>query len=179
MNSRLARACTSVLLVALLSIGSPAVASDVKPSDLDPPGQQQALQPQGRTSPNISFIDSPSAVCYQTNPGLNECFVNWQYLNVTSTAPAYMSQMTVTIGSRVRAVYQGFFTRQLYVSGDSHGRGFKVPCGALGAGGNPLLGLTHSYTIVAVDTSGLKSSNYGSVTCPGVRQVYLPLVLRI
>jgi len=67
----------------------------------------------------------------------------------------------------------------LYVSGDSHGRGFKVPCGALGAGGNPLLGLTHSYTIVAVDTSGLKSSNYGSVTCPGVRQVYLPLVLRI
>ena len=41
-----------------------------------------------------------------------------------------------------------------------------------------VLGLTHSYTIVAVDTSGLKSSNYGSVTCPGVRQVYLPLVLR-
>lgn len=41
-----------------------------------------------------------------------------------------------------------------------------------------VLGLIHSYTIVAMDTSGLKSSNYSSVTCPGVRQVYLSLLLR-
>ena len=29
----------------------------------------------------------------------------------------------------------------------------------------------------AQDSSGLKAANYGAVTCPGVKLVYLPLTL--
>jgi hypothetical protein len=178
-KSRIMRLWASLLLVTLVGIGAPVMGQPVglQTPDAAPPSEQ-GLLPQSRTSPDISYIDSPSAACYQTNPGKNECFVNWGYLYVTSTSPSYMTQMTVTIDSRVRAVYQGFFTTALYVSGDMHGLGFKVPCGVLGANGNPSLGMAHTYTVKAVDTSGLTAANYGSVTCPGVRMVYLPLALR-
>ncbi|MCU0522129.1 MAG: hypothetical protein MUF84_15730 [Anaerolineae bacterium] len=179
MLARIARICAGVLLVVLVGTGGPVMGQgDVPPVPAEGASDPQEMVPQSRTSPDISFIDSPSAVCYQANPGQNQCFVNWQYLYVTSTPLSYMNQMTVTIDNRVRAVYQGFFTTALFASGDMHGAGFVVPCGALGISGNPLLGKTHSYTVTAVDTSGLKSANYGSVTCPGVRMVYLPLTLR-
>lgn len=27
--------------------------------------------------PNIGFIDSPSSTCYQPDPAVDECFINW------------------------------------------------------------------------------------------------------
>jgi hypothetical protein len=46
------------------------------------------------------------------------------------------------------------------------GEGFKVACGALGAGGNPKLGNAYAYTIRARDSANLKSANYGTAYCP-------------
>ncbi len=179
MQMSIARICASVLLVALLLVVRPVKGQDVGPltPDAGTPVPQE-VAPQSRTSPDISFIDNPSATCYQPVGGQNECYINWQYIYVTASSPQYMTQMTVTIDSRVRAVYQGFFTTSFYIPGDLHGRGFRVPCGALGAAGNPLLGAAHSYTIRAVETGGLKAANYGSVICPGLRLVYLPMTLR-
>lgn len=39
-------------------------------------------------APNIGFIDSPTATCYKPDPAVNECYVNWYYLNVDAS-PSY------------------------------------------------------------------------------------------
>lgn len=161
----------SLLLVVSVAFALPVLAQE---AEMDP----SALHPQSRTSPDISFITSSTPLCYQVDPALNRCLVRWETLAVQSTAPAYMQTMTVTINSRVRAVYQGFFTRSIYVTSAMLGQGLVVPCGALGAVGDPVYGLSHSFAIHAVDTEGLKSANYGTFRCPGVRLVYLPMMLR-
>ena len=61
---------------------------------------------------------------------------------------------------------QGFFQTSMYVPHTMLGKGFKVSCGALGEGGNPLLGNAYAYTIRARDSANLKSANYGTVYCP-------------
>ena len=60
----------------------------------------------------------------------------------------------------------GFFQTSMYVPYNMLGQGFKVPCGALGAGGNSKLGNAYGYTIRARDLANLGSANYGTVYCP-------------
>jgi hypothetical protein len=116
--------------------------------------------------PNIGFIDSPSATCYQPDPGHNECYVNWYYLSV-SASPNYMITMTAILNNFGPVAHtQGFFQTSMYVPYNMLGRGFKVDCGALGAGGNPQLGNAYAYTIRARDSANLSSANYGTVYCP-------------
>jgi hypothetical protein len=116
--------------------------------------------------PLISFIDSPTATCYQPNPAVDVCWINWYYLSV-SASPNYMICMEVTINEIGKvARYQGFFQTSMYVPYNMHDRGFRVPCGAPGASGDPDRGLSYGYTIRAQDSVGLRSANYGSVTCP-------------
>ena len=116
--------------------------------------------------PDISFIDSPSATCYQPDPAQDMCKINWFYLAV-SADPNYMIAMTVTLNAYGPVAYtQGFFQTSMYVPYNMLGQGFTVPCGALGAGGNPSLGNAYSYTIKARDSSNLKSANYGTTYCP-------------
>lgn len=115
--------------------------------------------------PDIGFIDSPSAVCYQPDPGLDACWINWYYLSVSSS-PNYMITMTVTLNPRPVAHVQGFFQTSIYVPFNMLGDGFKVACGPLGAGGNPTLGNSYGYTIRARDSANLGSANYGTVYCP-------------
>ena len=117
------------------------------------------------SEPNIGFINSPSAVCFQPDPGLDECRINWYYLSV-SASPNYMIAMTVTLQTRHAATVSGFFQTSMYVPYDMLGDGFKVACGPLGAGGNPTLGRAYSYTIRARDSANLGSANYGTVYCP-------------
>ena len=120
----------------------------------------------GINQPNIGFIDSPSATCYQPDPSKDECFINWYYLNVDAT-PNYMISMTVAINSiGTLANIQGFFQTSIYVPYNMLGDGFKVACGSKGASGNPLLGNGYAYTIRARDTAGLSSANYGTTYCP-------------
>jgi hypothetical protein len=120
-------------------------------------------------SPDIGFIDSPSATCYQPDPGKNECFINWYYLSV-SASPNYMITMTAILNNFGPVAHvQGFFQTSMYVPYNMLDRGFKVSCGALGAGGNLGLGNAYAYTIKARDSAGLKSANYGTVYCPAYK----------
>lgn len=118
------------------------------------------------SQPNISFIDSPSTVCYQPDPAVDSCNINWYYMSVDAN-PNYMIAMTVTLNSIGNvARVAGFFQTSMYVPYNMLGDGFAVACGPLGAGGNPQLGNAYAWTIRARDSSNLKSANYGTVYCP-------------
>lgn len=120
----------------------------------------------GVNAPTISFIDSPTAVCYQPDPTQDVCFVNWYYLSVDAT-PNYMICMEVTLNDIGKvARYQGFFQTSMYAPYNLQDRGFRVPCGALGASGDPNRGLIYAYTIRARDSANLSAANYGSAVCP-------------
>jgi hypothetical protein len=128
-------------------------------------------------SPAISFIDSPSATCYRASVGT--CYIGWSYLSVSASTSQYIISMTVSIDDRIRAYHSGFFQTSMYIPGDMLGSGFKVACGWPGASGVPGLGYTHNYVIRAAETGGLKSANYGTVTCPADKGVvFLPFVTR-
>lgn len=82
-------------------------------------------------------------------------------------APNYMITMTVqlnAIGYVART--HGFFQTSMYVPFNMVPNGYKVTCGALGAGGNPYWGNAYAYTIRARDSANLKSANYGTTYCP-------------
>jgi hypothetical protein len=117
--------------------------------------------------PLISFIDSPTVACYIPDPSQDVCYINWYYMSV-SASPNYIITMTATLNNYgVIAHYSGFFQTSMYVPYQMHGNGFQVSCGALGAGGNPLLGNAYAWIIRARDSVGFKSANYGTVYCPG------------
>jgi hypothetical protein len=125
-----------------------------------PPGENA---PQ---APNIGFIDSPTGTCYQPDPGQDACYLNWYYASVNAS-PNYMVAMTITVNTvGIVARMAGFFQTSMYVPYSMFDRGFKVACGALGAGGNAQLGNAYSWTINARDSSNLKSANYGTAYCP-------------
>lgn len=120
----------------------------------------------GPQQPNIGFIDSPSATCYQPDPGRDACFLTWYYLSV-SASPNYMITMTLTLNNSGPVAHtQGFFQTSMYIPYNMLGEGFKVACGPLGAGGNPTLGNAYAYTVRARDSANLGSANYGTVYCP-------------
>jgi hypothetical protein len=130
--------------------------------------RREVLVPDGvaPAAPMISFIDSPTAACYQPDPSQDLCNINWYYMSV-SADPNYMITMTASINAvGPVAHYQGFFQTSMYVPFQLNGDGFRVPCGAQGAGGNPQLGNAYAYIIRARDSAGLKSANYGTVYCP-------------
>jgi hypothetical protein len=127
------------------------------------PAESNNVQPQ------IGFIDSPSATCYQPNPALDDCRVKWYYLSVNAT-PNYMITMTVSLNAIGPIAHvQGFFQNSMYVPYNMLGDGVAVKCGALGAGGNPELGNAYAYTIRARDSANLGSVNYGTVYCPAFK----------
>jgi hypothetical protein len=121
-------------------------------------------------APTISFIDSPTATCYQPDPAVDECFINWYYMSVTAS-PSYIINMWVTLnGIGGLAIYQGVFQTSMYVPYNMHDRGFKVACGPLVVSPDPTVspdhGNSYAYTIRARDSAGLGSANYGTVYCP-------------
>ncbi len=127
---------------------------------------QMTSRQAGAEQPTISFIDSPTVACYQPDPAVDACWINWYYLSVDAN-PNYMICMEVTINEIGKVGrYQGFFQTSMYVPYNMHFRGFKVACGALGSGGDPNRGKVYAYTIRAKDSANLSSANYGSVTCP-------------
>ncbi|HOU12170.1 MAG TPA: hypothetical protein PKZ84_03575 [Anaerolineae bacterium] len=132
-------------------------------------GVREIIAPEASTvpqQPTIGFIDSPSATCYIPDPGQDSCYINWYYLSV-GASPNYMITMTATINNIGPVAHtQGFFQTSMYIPYNMLGQGIKVPCGSLGAGGNPQLGNAYAYTIRARDSAGLSSANYGTVYCP-------------
>lgn len=148
------------VLTAGLCAGSSAVAGD------DSPPAEPLRESDGGGSPLISFIDSPTATCYQDGEAFDTCYLEWGYLYVEAGDTQYIIRMTVEIDGRLRAVYSGFFQTYMYVPADMHGPGFEVACGEAGAGGDPELGAAYSYTIRAAESGGLTSANYGTAYCP-------------
>lgn len=139
-------------------------------------GNRREIQAEVEISqPTISFIDSPSGTCYQPISGRNDCYLSWSYLYVTAGTSQYMISMTVSIDNALQAYHNGFFQTYMYIPNDLYGRGFKVACGPRSSNG---LGLAHAYTIRARETGGLSAANYGSIQCPGVYLVNLPIVHR-
>jgi len=126
-------------------------------------------------SPEISIIESPSASCVLPRENTGICFMTWSYLYATAD-PSYIITMTVQIDDQARARYSGFFQTSMYVPSEM--LAFRVDCGALGSGGDPNLGMNHSYTIRARDSDGLGTANYGSAICPAdePRRIYLPML---
>jgi hypothetical protein len=125
--------------------------------------------------PTISFIDSPSATCYQPDPSRNMCYIEWTYLYVAASTSQYIISMTVSLDNHIVAYHSGFFQTSMYIPDDMVGHGFKVACGPRNASG---LGKSYAYTLRARETGGLGAASYGSVTCPGVYLAYLPLIKR-
>ncbi len=123
-------------------------------------------QAQSVEAPNISFIESPSSTCYQPDPNLDQCYINWYYLSV-SASPHDVVAMTVTLNQiGVVGRISGFFQTSMYVPHNMLGNGIKVACGPLGAGGKPNLGNAYAFTINARDSTNLTAGNYGTVYCP-------------
>lgn len=130
---------------------------------------REIIAPEASTAPQqptIGFIDSPSATCYIPDPAQDSCYINWYYMSV-SASPNYMITMTATLNNIGPVAHiQGFFQTSMYIPYNMLGQGVKVPCGSLGAGGNPQLGNAYAFTIRARDSAGLSSANYGTVYCP-------------
>ncbi len=141
------------------------------------PGLPDLENSRDAESPTISFIDSPSATCYLPTPGTGSCYIQWNYMYVTAASGSYIISATISIDNRLRAYHAGFFQTAMYIPGDMMDPGFRVTCGELGSGGNPLLGKMYAYTIRARETTGNSSANYGSVTCPAdLARIYLPVL---
>lgn len=163
------------ILLALAGLGLVQVArgqgtgEQVMAKEVEGTNVREVLAPEGfepLQQPDISFIDSPTAVCYQPNPAQDTCHINWYYMAVDAN-PNYMIAMTVTVVPMgIVARMSGFFQTSMYVPYNMLGDGFRVACGPLGAGGNPYLGNAYSWIIAARDSSNLKSANYGTVYCP-------------
>ena len=164
----------SVLVASVLVANAAGVIGPLIGEEAD--GNRREIQaPAEIEQPAISFIDSPSATCYQPDTSRNTCYVAWSYLYVTAGASQYIISMTVSLDNRLVAYHSGFFQTSMYIPSDLVGRGFKVACGPRNASG---LGKTYAYTLRARETGGLGAANYGSVTCPGVYLVYMPLIRR-
>ncbi len=130
-------------------------------------------------APAISFIDSPSPTCYLPAPGTGACYIQWEYLSVTTAASSYIISMTVAIDGNLRAYHTGFFQTAMTIPAGMTTPGYKVTCGQPGSGGVPDWGKIYTYQIRARDTAGLSAINYGSVRCPAdTVTLYLPIVRR-
>ncbi len=164
-----ATALVSALVVRAAGLIGPLIAEEAN-------GNRREVQAAAEIDqPTISFIDSPSASCYQPDSSRNTCYIEWTYLYVTAGTSQYIISMTVNIDNRLAAYHSGFFQTYMYIPGDLFGRGFKVACGPRGPNG---LGKSYAYTLRARETGGLGAANYGSVQCPGVYLVYAPIVRR-
>lgn len=118
-------------------------------------------------APSINPIDASTPQCYRPEPYTNRCYIQWNYQQVSASAPNYIISMTVSIDNRMRAYYSGFFQTSLYVPQEMTGPGFLVACGLPGAGGaGSNLGNTYPWNIQARETGGLATQSSGRVSCP-------------
>jgi hypothetical protein len=181
MRDSLSRSWLGGLVLSIVALAAPGVAWAADYCDPEPPPEvltyfeehlgarresEMVTVPGDGEAPEISFIDSPSATCFQPDPNEDVCWVNWYYTSVDggSNYMICMYTMLNAVGKVTRT--QGFFQTSMYIPYNMYEKGFRVPCGALGSGGEPNLGAAYAYTIRARDSAGLSSANYGTVYCP-------------
>jgi hypothetical protein len=117
-------------------------------------------------------------VCSRPVPNTGLCYLQWNTLSATtSTTTTYVISMTVAIDGRQRAYFAGFFQNSFTAPSSMFSPGFKVPCGAPGASGDPALGAAYTYTLDARATGGLAAAVSGLVSCPAdLVFLHLPVI---
>ena len=152
-------ACGVLLCASVLGAAGPPVFG-VAPDLLPQP--ERSVAPGAKA---ISIIDSRTVQCDIPDPEADVCELRWESLSV-SAGSDYVTHLTVKIDGRVRAISTGFFQTSMYIPFGMYSAPFRVECGKLGSGGDPDLGMAHTYYIEAFDTTGALASNFGAVLCP-------------
>jgi len=108
--------------------------------------------------------------CYQPDPQLNQCSINFRYIQATDnqTSAPYMTWLAITISGKNRCNATAFFEGTIYYSYDMAPGGLKVPCGTPNAGGaGTAYGNVYGVTVQPLDSSrNPMSTDIANVTCP-------------
>jgi hypothetical protein len=132
-----------------------------------------------QAAPASATISLESPTCRLPVPNTATCYIEWSYLYaVPVLSGQYMISMTVSIDDQPRAYVGGFFQTYMYIPNDMLRPGFKVACGAPGAGGIPELGASYRFLIQARATGGgPEAQASGTVSCPAdLARLQLPFI---
>ena len=154
-----------LLCASVLTAGAP----PTTPPATDPlPPPERSVAPGAKA---LSIIDSKTVQCDIPDPATDICEMRWESLSV-SAGSDYVTFMTVKIDGHLRAISTGFFQNSMYIPFDMYPSAFRVDCGELGSGGDPTLGMAHTYYIEAFDSTGALASNFGAVLCPATVLIF-------
>lgn len=163
---------TTTFALALMLVG---LALMLAPPAGDRAAAQENPHPQ---TPDLSALASQTPFCYKPRLRTDTCLVSWYQLSVSTTDPARMSSLTITIDGKLRANFQGFFQNSFYIPYSLFKPGFQVACGYLGASGVAGMGKRYTYVVYAIDSTNASVTNSGNVVCPAndLLRNYLPLL---
>ena len=144
---------------------------------LEQPGQFSTV---AGNAPAAVTLSTDAPTCTLPVPNTATCYIKWYTLSATASTGEYMITMTVSIDDQLRAYVGGFFQNSMSLPYDMFGSGFKVACGAPGAGGDPQFGASYRYLIQARATGGGPvGQNGGGVFCPAdIARLWLPFIAR-
>ena len=163
-------ALTFLILAISTSTNHQVSAQTTSPPNLktDAAGNSQQVD---STSPDaLTGFSISNPYCYQPNPDLNQCSLNFRYIQVNdnqSSAP-YLTWLTITISSKTRYSATAFFEGIIYYSYDMIPNGFNVSCGSPNAGGaGTKYGNVYSVVVTPLDSSRTSmSTDTANITCP-------------
>ncbi len=125
----------------------------------------------GPLTPNslTSFLIS-NPYCYQPNPSVNQCSVNFRYIQATDnqTSAPFMTWLAIKISGKTRFNATAFFEGTIYYSYDMVPDGITVPCGTPNAGGaGSQFGYVYGVQVSPLDSNhNAMSTDIANVTCP-------------
>jgi hypothetical protein len=118
----------------------------------------------------LSSFTVSNPYCYQQNPAIDECSINFRYIQTVDnqTSAPYMTWLAITISGKKRYNATAFFEGVISYSYDMIPGGIKVPCGLPNAGGaGNAFGNVYGVTIQPLDSSrNPMSTDIANVTCP-------------
>ncbi len=138
------------------------------PADQAGPVGSTSLDPSSPDALTSFTISNP--YCYQPDPSLDQCYINFRYIQATDnqSAAPYMTWLTISISSKTRYSATAFFEGNIYYSYDMIPDGLKVPCGAPNSGnaGNQY-GQVYAVKVTPLDSSrNPMSTDIANLTCP-------------
>ncbi|MCC6191789.1 MAG: hypothetical protein IT318_22395 [Anaerolineales bacterium] len=143
--------------------------------------QLPVLAAGAQAAPASATLAVVSPTCRLPVPNTATCYIGWPYLYAEAAGPGqYMITMTVSIDDQLRAYVGGFFQSSMYIPNDMLAPGFRVACGAPGAGGIPELGASYRFLIQGRATGGGPVAEAsGTVSCPAdIVHLRLPMLSR-
>ncbi len=101
--------------------------------------------------------------CYQPNPTVDACYVNWRMINAQTDAT--LVELTIKINNRMVARHFGGGTL-IEVPYTKNDIGYKVKCGRLNSGGDPEMGYKYRVNARATNNADMNVAWYQDVYCP-------------